>query len=289
MISAFVASWALFHNTYLAGMLLAVLLALVGCVVVARDQIFIGAAVSQASMLGIAAAMWATAALHESGCGVCEGDAFLTFSGIVCAVAGALVSGGGQSAAGRESREAVTGWVFLVGASVSVLLLSRSPHGLEEVHRLMASTVIGATRGEVALLGALVAVSLAVLAARFSAILLTVMDPEMAAAVGVPVRGWTAAMSVWLGLTVGFSIRVGGVIYAFGCLVLPALVAKNLCREVRTMFVLAPLLALATSTAAFVLANAYDLPPGQLAAALLAAQLVAAWALAPLRARGPTH
>ena len=52
MIQEFVASWPLFHNTYLVGWLIALLLALVGVLVVARDQIFIGAAVSQASTWG---------------------------------------------------------------------------------------------------------------------------------------------------------------------------------------------------------------------------------------------
>ena len=50
-------SWALFHNTHLVGRLIRLLLALIGVLVVARDQIFIGAAVSQASTLGIAIAL----------------------------------------------------------------------------------------------------------------------------------------------------------------------------------------------------------------------------------------
>ena len=58
MIEAFVDSWGLFADTYLAGWAVAVLLSLVGVWVVARDQIFLGAAVSQASTLGTAVAIW---------------------------------------------------------------------------------------------------------------------------------------------------------------------------------------------------------------------------------------
>ena len=57
MIESFLASWDLFHLTYLAGWLIALLLSLVGVFVVARDQIFIGIAISQASTLGIAIGM----------------------------------------------------------------------------------------------------------------------------------------------------------------------------------------------------------------------------------------
>jgi ABC-type Mn2+/Zn2+ transport system permease subunit len=65
--------------------------------------------------------------------------------------------------------------------------------------------------------------------------------------------------------------------------VLPGLIAKNLCREVGTMLAVAPAIGLANALAAFVLANYYDYPPGQLATAMLAALLVVAWGLRYLR------
>lgn len=58
MIAAFLDSWSLFQNTYLAGWAIAVALAVTGVWVVARNQIFLGIAVSQASALGIAVALW---------------------------------------------------------------------------------------------------------------------------------------------------------------------------------------------------------------------------------------
>ena len=68
MFREFLDSWTLFHNSYLAGAAMAVLLAVTGVMVVARGQIFIGAAVSQASTLGIAVVLWLSgisAAWHE--------------------------------------------------------------------------------------------------------------------------------------------------------------------------------------------------------------------------------
>src|SRR5881397_280919 len=41
----------------------------------------------------------------------------------------------------------------------------------------------------------------------------------MATAVGMRVPVWAAGVTVWLGLTVGLSLRVSGVLYTFGCLV----------------------------------------------------------------------
>ena len=281
MIASFLASWALFHNTYLAGWLIGLLLALVGVLVVARDQIFIGAAVSQASMLGIAVGMHLGTWLGLEPCAWCDSDAFLAAAGSAFAVLGALITAraSGPAAAAVESHEAVTGWVFLTGSSLAVLLLAHSPHGLEEVHRLLSSTIIGATRGDVMLLAVMVAITVVALLAWRERLLLLVLDPEMAAAAGVRVALWNRILCVWLGLAVGVSIRVSGMIYTFGCLVLPALVAKSLCREVHAMFPVAAVASVGVGLVGFVLANARDFPPGQMTVAILAGVLAGAWAL----------
>ena len=57
MIARFLASWALFSQAYMTAWLIALLLSLIGVLVVARDQIFLGAAISQAATLGIAVAL----------------------------------------------------------------------------------------------------------------------------------------------------------------------------------------------------------------------------------------
>ena len=57
MITRFLASWALFSQAYMTAWLIAIVLSLLGVLVVARDQIFFGAAVAQAATLGIAVAM----------------------------------------------------------------------------------------------------------------------------------------------------------------------------------------------------------------------------------------
>ena len=72
MITEFLASWDLFGTTYIAGWLIAVLLSMLGVLVVARDQIFIDAAVSQASVLGVAVAIRAGAFGAAAGCAWCE-------------------------------------------------------------------------------------------------------------------------------------------------------------------------------------------------------------------------
>ncbi len=277
MIGEFLSSWSLFANAYLSGWLIGILLSLIGVLVVARDQIFIGAAVSQASALGIAVGMvtgsWMT--LDEQSWW--RSSAFYSLMGGIFSIIAALITTRGGRTPGQESHEAVTGWIFLVSLSFSVLLLTHSPHGLEEVHSILTSTIIGARRADVWLFTILTLLTIIALARYHQQALLVVLDPEMARAVGLQVDRWNTTLSIWLGIAVGFSIRVSGVVFAFACLVLPALIAKNLGREVSTMFFSSPLIALGASIIAFVLANHYDYPPGQTATACLCFLLLVAW------------
>jgi ABC-type Mn2+/Zn2+ transport system permease subunit len=276
VIGEFLASWDLFHNTYLAGWLIAVLLPLVGVVVVARNQIFIGAAVSQASTLGIALGMVVGDWFGSGDLAWLRTDGFLSAAAVACSLLAALVTtGSGEN--GADDHEALTGWVFLFSASVAILVVAHSPHGLEEIHRLVASSIIGATRADLWTFGALATLTVAAVARLHRPLLLFAMDPAMAAAVGMPVRAWAVVTSLWLGLVAGLSIRASGILYSFGCLVLPALLARSVCREVRPMLVVAPAAGLATAAAGFVLANHYDFPPGQMTVALLCGLLALVW------------
>ncbi len=282
MIEAFFSSWPLFYHTYLAGWLIGFLLSMVGVLVVARDQIFIGAAMSQASTLGIALTMWAAGVPFLDRFSWLHSDAFLSAMAVVFSViAASLTAQGGRTE--RESHEAITGWVFLISASLSILIVSHSPHGLEEIHRLLSSSIIGTTRGDVWVFACLAVLTVSFLMFFYRRILLFALDPSMAVAIGFKTRIWNVVTSCWLGLLIGLSIRASGMLYTFGCLVLPALIAKNVCREVWAMFVVAPLFAVGTGVAGFILANHYDYPPGQMTVALFCLLLTIAWLFRRLR------
>jgi zinc transport system permease protein len=280
MIGEFFASWALFRDAYLSGWLIAALLAVVGVLVVARNQIFLGAAVAQASTLGIALGMWIGSAFGIGGLSGDHAHGALSFVGVGFAILAALLTArGGSGGAG----EAATGWVFLAAASGAVLVLAASPHGLEEINHLVSSSIIGATAADVWLFAALALLSAGGVLLERERLLLFAIDPAMADAVGMRAGVWNAAIAAWLGLAVGLSMRATGLLYTFGCLVLPPLAATALCRESAPLFWVAPLLAVACSAVGFVLANHFDLPPAQLAVALQAGVVAVVWAA---RARG---
>jgi ABC-type Mn2+/Zn2+ transport system permease subunit len=285
MIQNFLSSWDLFYQSYLTGWLISLLLSLIGVVVVARDQIFIGAAISQASTLGIALTLWAAGVLPLEESSWFRSEIVFAVMAVIFSIAASSVTArGGQG--GKESHEAVTGWVFLVSGSLSILVVSRSPHGLEEIHRLLSSSIIGATLLDVWIFGILTALTIVLFSLLSRKILLFALDPSMAVAVGLRIKVWSSMTSIWLGLAIGLSIRASGMLYTFGCLVLPALVAKNVCREVRLMFLVAPAVAIGTAFLGFLIANHYDYPPAQMTVTSFCLELLAVWIFRRLKGQG---
>jgi len=282
VIQEFIASWELFQTTYLAGWLIAGVLSLVGVWVVARDQIFLGIAVSQASTLGIAGALWLGGLGVAAGTEWVRSELVAASLAVAASIATALLTSR-EGGAGRESAEAVTGWVYLLAASLPVVLLAKSPHGLEEIHQLVFSTILGASEIDLWIFAGLAAATAAAVLLFGERLLLFAMDPDMAAALGVRRRLWNAVIAVWLGLAVGLSIRVAGTLYSFGCLVLPALVAKNVSREIRPLALRAPAVALAAAVVGFVLAHAWDTPPAHTTVTLLCGALLLAWGVRRVR------
>jgi ABC-type Mn2+/Zn2+ transport system permease subunit len=276
VIGAFLDSWSLFGTTYEVGLLAAFVLAQVGVWVVARNQIFLGAAVAQASTLGVALALGAGALLGEGATEALGSGAAPSLLAVAASLSTAwLVTRprGAQS----ESAEALNGWVFLLASSVPVLLLAHSPHGLEEIQRLMFSTLLTASRSDLALFALLALAGTALTARASGALLLFSVDPENATAFGLRPARWRALSAVWLGLGVGLAIRAAGTLFAFGCLILPALAAKGLCREVRSMAWVAPFLGAAAALAGFFVGNTWDVPPAHATVALLASAVALSW------------
>lgn len=282
MISDFLATWDLFANTYIAGWLLAALLALVGVLVVARNQVFAGAALAQASTLGIALTMLAGSIIGGAASELAESGRVLTGVAVVVSVLAALATMRTQGRH-RESREAVMGWLFLLGASGSIIVVSHSPHGLEEVQRLLSSSLIGASKIDVGTFAAMLAMTTVAIVRWWRAMLLWVMDPATAAAAGVKTGVVETSVATWLGICVGLALHTSGLVYTFGMLVLPALCAKGLAREVRSMFWIAPAIGVLSSLCGFVAANHFDYPPAQLTVFGLCGLQLAAWGVRRLR------
>ncbi len=266
MWSTFLDSWSLWGQSYETALLVGALLALCGVFVVAQRQVFLGVAVTQASQLGIAAALVVLGALANGQHHAQHGIPVLV--SVVFAIGASLATTRGLH--GRAEADSVGAWIFLVGSSGSVLLLAHSPHGLEEVQRLTFSSLIGADEHDVMTFAGLLVVSAALIAWRRRDALLASTDPVTAHALGRPVRAWQLGIAVWIGLSIGTAQHATGSLFAFASLALPALAARELCRTMAGMLIVAPMVAVVTTFASLFVAHVVDFPPGQVATAMLA-------------------
>lgn len=275
MIADLAATWHLFAEAWLAAWLIAPLLALLGIAVVARGQVLLGAAMGQTATAGVALALLAAD---------WTGAAWLAEAAGPVAIAAAVATALAGDLAARQ-RDGLAGWLFLAGASGAVLFAARSPHGMEEVARLTASTLVGATARDVAVAAIMLLAVVGVLAAAGRQLAALLIDPAFAAAAGVPIRRWRIVLAVAQGIAIGWSLHVAGALYAFGTLVLPALALRPLVREVGTLAIAAPLAALAAAIAGSLAADLGDLPPAPTTVAILAVAVALAHALAPVLRR----
>ncbi|MDC0319286.1 metal ABC transporter permease [Verrucomicrobia bacterium] len=266
MILEFLESWSLFSRTYISALLIGASLSLMGVVVVARGNIFVAAAVAQASMLGVALSLF-------------FGIGQPVLSAVFCSVGASFLVARKHQEGGASTGEEMTGWIFLAGGSLSVLLLARMPYGLKEIQSLFSSSIIGVGSADVIVFGGLLFVFVMFIALRLRRLTLYLSDPVMAAAVGANIFLWSIAIASSLGLATGLAIRSSGMLFTFGCMILPAQMAKIICRDISGMFLVAPLVALFCVMFGLVLGNYYDLPPAQTIIALMCFFLLVIWIL----------
>ena len=268
-------SWPLFFRPYTLTLLAGAALAIVGVLATARRQLFMAVAVAQTSLMGYAVMAFIMGAQVNVGLGAGTRDAVVIGAAVVAAMFTMLGGRESQGAeGGRLDGDERTAWVFVTAGSLAVLCLAHAPAGMEQIRRLQVSSVVGATWLDLYLfLGLLSAMIIAGLWLMRPLILL-LSDPVMASAIGIRVGRWNVVLAIVSGLSVGLAVRSTGVLFTFGALALPVMIAKQLCGEVRSLFLLAPILAAILSFFGLWASHRWDLPPGQAAAGLMCVALL---------------
>jgi zinc transport system permease protein len=265
-------------QAYLVSLLCAALLGLVGVVAVARRQVFIAAAVSQASTLGYAVATIFIGAAAQSMMDGYMRDAVTVISAMAAAFITMIVGGAGQDGK-RTDGDEMTAWVFIMSSACGVLLLTSSPNGLEMFRRVQVSTVIGSETSDVATFAVLLFGAVVLLAFYARELVLLLSDPVMAAAVGMRVTAWNIALALGLGLVVGLSVKSAGMLFTFGCMAFPAMIGKQWCGQIKSLFWVSPLVAVVTAFFGLWVAYNFKSPPGLVIVAMLGGLALVAYVM----------
>jgi zinc/manganese transport system permease protein len=216
-------------NALLAGSVVALMAGLIGWLMVLRGEAFAGHTLSMMAFPGAAAAALA---------GVPVAWGYFLFCGAGAAAIGRLA--GSQRLSWSEESAGI-GAVQALALGVGFLLVSLYGGVLGDLESLLFGNLLGVSDGEVLLLLAVAVVALAALGVLARPLLFASVDPDVAAARGVPVRALSLAFLLLLAMAVAAASQITGVLLVFALLVSPAASAQALTAR--------PLLSLAVTVA----------------------------------------
>jgi zinc/manganese transport system permease protein len=206
-------------NAFRAGLAVALLAGVVGWFMVLRRESFAGHSIAVTGFPGAAAAVYAGLSATLGYFGFCLGSAL---------VIALLARGGGTGVGERSFSSALIAVVQAFALALGALFLDLYGGFLSSTSAFLFGDFLGITDEDVLTLVLVAAVVLVIMAVIGRKLLFASIDPAVAAARGVPVRGLNILFLLLLGATVAEVSKFTGSLLVFALLVMPAATAQVL-------------------------------------------------------------
>lgn len=238
----------------IACLLLPGILVYYGLHIIRREVIFVDLALAQVATLGTCVCLFLG---HE------PDDPHNYFWSLGFTLVGALVFTFTRPVRGaRVPQEALIGIIYVVAAAAGILLLSKSPHGKEELQRTLVGDLLTVTDREIWKTAGLYAgIGLVHFIFRRQFIALS-FDHERAEAGGLSVRVWDFLFYALFGLIVTSFVQVGGVLMVFSYLIVPAACGTYLANSLPARLAIGWCVATLASLGGLYASFRLDLPTG---------------------------
>jgi zinc transport system permease protein len=175
--------------------------------------------------------------------------------------------------------------VFYTGIAAGVVVVSAAGALNVNLFAFLFGSILTVTRGDLALIAALGAASLALVAVLLRGLIAVSLDEEGARVSGLPVPLLNGTISMLAALTVGVSMRIVGILLIAALMVLPVIAAQRIAWSLRSTMALSIVLGLAAVLAGLTVSYYADLPPGGTIVLTATGLFVAAAAFDALRQR----
>ncbi len=237
-------------NAFRAGTIVAITAALVGWFMVLRRQTFAGHTLALVAFPGASGAILV---------GVSATYGFFGFT-IGAALLIAAFSQPGRR--GYSEQSAIIGTVQALALACGFLFVSLSHRNVTGVQALLFGSFVGITKDQVAVLffGALIVLGALGFIAR--PLLFASVDPDVAAARGVPVRMLSVLFLLLLGVAAAEASQITGSLLIFALLVLPAATAELLISKPSMSLVAAVIIAVLVTWLGLAMSYYNDYPIG---------------------------
>src|SRR5689334_24984356 len=232
---------------------------------------FVQSALIACAVLGLVAGLLAPLIVARGMSFAVHGTAELAFTGgaaalltgigvQVGAVVGAVVAGivFGLLGLRQRERDSVIDVVLAFGLCLGVLMIALYPGRAANKFGLLTGSIVAVDSTNLAVLGTVTVVVLAVLAVVYRPLLFASTDPDVAVAPGVPVRLLSPLFAVLIALTTALAVPIVGAIIVLAVTVIPGAAAAR----VTASPLLATALAVAFAELALVGGTVLSLAPG---------------------------
>jgi zinc transport system permease protein len=240
------------------------LLGALGVFVVLRRTVFVSAALTQLSTLGLVGTLLVEERLHIE----TEHASEQLAVAIAVSALGALVLGAFRPR--RLPAEATVGASWVVASALVVLGISRLVHAAHNLEGLVFGNAVAVPFGDLVVLAVIAAVATALHSAFAKELAFTSFDPETAQALGMRVRVWDAVLFLTIGVAIPPAARALGALPVFAFLTLPAAGALLLRVGFRPAFAVAALFGVLAAASGYVLSWLWELPTGATMVAIAA-------------------
>jgi zinc/manganese transport system permease protein len=236
-------------QAFTAAVITGVLLSYLGVHVVGRGIVFVDLALGQISSLGVA-----FGAFIGTG---------LTSIPLIFTLVGALLMSFINIRDKRLKQEAIIGILYAFASSLTVLLISKTPHGDSDIQEVLFGNILSVGWEQITTLGivfgAIILMHL-IFFKKFFALTESFENGENHL-VGI-FNIWNFLFYISIGLAIVFAVKINGVIPVFSYLIIPAVSAILISKNKVTVIIIAIIISLVTGFFGLNFSFHYDFPAG---------------------------
>ena len=240
-----------------------ILLSYLGVHVVGRGIVFVDLALGQISSLGVAFAMFI-------GTG-------LTSIPLIFTLSGALLMSFINIRDKRLKQEAIIGILYAFTSALTVLLISKTPHGDSDIQEVLFGNILSVSWGDITMIGIVfgaIALMHVIFFKKFFK-LTESFESGNVHMVGI-FNIWNFLFYISIGLAIVFAVKINGVIPVFSYLIIPAVSAIMMAKKNISVIIIALLISLLGSFFGLNFSFKYDFPAGSSIVAVLGAIFILA-------------
>ncbi len=237
-------------QAFMACVIMGLLLSYLGIHVVGRGIVFVDLALGQISSLGVAFADYAG-----------YGKVWVP---IVFTLTGAFLLSLITIKDRRLKLEAIIGIIYAIASALTVLFISKTPHGEADISEVLFGHVLAVTAADMRNL-AIVFAALGLLHLFFFKQIFRItetLEDENAPSFTLRERLWNFFFYLSIGLAIVFAVRIGGVLPVFSYLVIPPVAAVLAARSKLIVVLVTLFNAVVASLFGLYVSYTFDFPAG---------------------------